>query len=558
MKRTGNRRRITAAVLAGVLAVAMSLTAFAAGDTPETSTDTTKGSITITNPQKGVSYKAYKIFDVTYEKAGDESSYSYTIEGSSEWYTVVSGYAGDAANKLTLTRAAGGDIYVVSTETGFSAANFAKALQAAVSGKTAQATGQLADDAAEGASLSLSDDLPLGYYLVMGTNAGLCSLDTTDPDAEVTDKNDVPFDKDLTAVGDGTPGGTTELETPVDEYGVTVGSVLTYTIKGVVPDTTGFEEYVYIAEDTMDAGLTMNQDVKLKINGSEIGGLTSDTSGTIPPDAKNLAKGTVYYKTATDTCGGGFVLRLDMKDYADNKGKALEISYTATVNEKAVGQVSENKAALKYGNDPDELADGTPSVVRVYTSGIEVLKYAKNTADETDRSRKLAGAVFVLENSKEENGSTVPGGKYYKATMTGTAPDEKVTKVEWVDSIDDATPMTTGTDGLALFAGLSNGTYYLVETKAPAGYNLLGANDATGDGKITEEGKVKVEVTTTLNEDGTATPADFTVHEEVANSEGSLLPSTGGIGTTIFYVVGGILLVTAAVWFAVSRRRTQK
>lgn len=564
-KKNENKRRILTAVLAGMLTVMMSMTVFATGAAPGTSTPETKGSITVTNPQKGVTYSAYRIFDVTYTTVGDKTSYSYTIAGDSEWYSTVETYAGEAEHKLTLSKAAGGNTYVVNAETGFSAASFANALQAAVSGDSPtvtaspEASGKLADDAAEGATLSLSTDLPLGYYLVMGTNAGLCSLDTTDPDAEVTDKNDVPFDKELTATGDGTPGGTTTLPAPVDEYGVTVGSVLTYTIKGEVPDTEGFEQYVYIAEDTMDVGLTMSQDVKLKINGAEISGLTSDTSGTIPGDAKDLVKGTVYYKGTTTTSGGGFILRLDMKDYADKKGQRLEITYTATVNENAVGQISKNEATLKYGNDPDDLTEGTPSEVRVFSSNVEVLKYAKQ-ADETDTGKVLEGAEFVLQNSTGTGDAAAPGGKYYKATVTGTAPNEKVTKVEWVDSIDDATRVTTGTDGKALFKGLENGIYYLVETKAPAGYNLLGANDKTDDGKITEKGEVRVVVETKITEgtDGswTADPADFTVHEKVANSDGSFLPSTGGIGTTIFYAVGSVLLIAAAAWFVISRKKT--
>lgn len=210
-----------------------------------------------------------------------------------------------------------------------------------------------------------------------------------------------------------------------------------------------------------------------------------------------------------------------------NIGDAIVVKYTATVNDKAVSVVSKNKAILTYSSDPgieDKTETTPPQEVKVFSAKIVIDKH-----DANHKSAKLAGAKFVLKNKD---------GEYYKYTAAsedGTTP----AKVEWVKRIveDQATVVTTDDKGAAKFDGLVNGTYYLEETEAPAGYNKL-TND--------------VEVIINGNSDDVYT--DLTKSASVENSTGSLLPSAGGIGTTVFYVVGGLLVVGAAVLLVTKRR----
>ena len=129
-------------------------------------------------------------------------------------------------------------------------------------------------------------------------------------------------------------------------------------------------------------------------------------------------------------------------------------------------------------------------------------------------------------------GGTTATKQYYKW-------NEENKKVEWVDTIANATTVKTDKNGAASFNGLADGTYYLVETKAPAGYNLL-------------ENPHKVEVK------GGSTEADLSVNANVANSTGTTLPSTGGMGTTIFYVLGSALVLGAVVLLVTKKRMSTK
>lgn len=478
--------------IASILLVLMLVLAMAVPALAET------GSITVDNPKTGVTYTAYKIFDVKYNAT--KTAYSYTISGTSEWFDVVAITAGDGTvtskiTGLTFVKAASENTYVVEMEeTVFSAAAFANTLKDNVTGKTGQTF--TLDSETGKATVS---NLPLGYYFVTSTSGALCNLTTTNPTVTIHDKNDIPFDK------------------VDDKESVDVGEVVNYTITAKVPDYTGFTSYKYEITDKMSEGLTFNEDVKVYIGEVEL----TDTT-----------KFSIDYSTE----GKDFVLNIDVMKFTI--GAEIKVTYTATVNDHAVAKVENNHAVLEYSNDPtDATKTGTMTDEEtVYSAKVVIDKFVKD-----DEETKLAGAKFVLTKTvtTTEDGKEVEKTKYYKYTA---ATDSESAKVSWVDKLDDATVVTTDSTGAGSFDGLKNGTYYLLEIAAPDGYNLLAQ-------------PVAVEIN-----GANATAVDtssLTVTEGVANETGTVLPTTGGMGTTIFYVLGGLLIVAAGVAL-VTRRRMSK
>ncbi len=451
-------KKLTCVMVALVLMLALCVTAFAAGT----------GSITVDNPSNGVTYTAYKIFDVVYNT--DKNAYSYTIalNPKSPWYDVVATYDG-----VTLTPAATGDVSIVTKNDNFSAAKFSNLLHTNITGKSG-----IDLNAADGKATA--SGLDLGYYLVVGANEALANLTTTNPSVTIHDKNDVPFDK------------------VDDKESVEVGEVVNYTITGKVPDTTGFTEYIYSITDKMSEGLTFNKDVTVKVGGEE---LASDN-----------------YELSYTASGVDFLLTIKVMDIQDKVTQPIVVKYTATVNENAIAKISKNDAKLVYSNNPTdsknhgELSDNE----KVYSSKIVIDKYDANVADQ---SKKLEGAKFVLKNSE---------GKFYKY-------DTSANKVAWVDTQEAADVFVTDRNGVAEVRGLKDGTYTLIETKAPAGYNLLSETiNVVVAGSDTDTTKLTYKV-------------------DVGNSTGSLLPGTGGIGTRIFYIAGAALLLGAVVVLLVKK-----
>jgi fimbrial isopeptide formation D2 family protein/LPXTG-motif cell wall-anchored protein len=275
-----------------------------------------------------------------------------------------------------------------------------------------------------------------------------------------------------------------------------VGTDVDFT--ATVTKKAGAEKYTY--HDTMTSGLSFKPE-SLTV---KVGGVDVPASGY-----------TVTAPAGTET------FKIEFKDsyiktLADETD--IEIAYTATITESALTLDPEkNTAYLSYGNE--DAKNHTPiTEVEVYNAQISVNK-------ENDKGEPLAGAGFVLQNAE---------GKYYKL-------DNGV--VTWVDSIDDADEhfSADGENGttkgaVAPFTGIANGTYTLIEKTVPGGYNKVGADPTF----------------TVAEHDYTA--ANLEQSATVENESGVVLPSTGGIGTTIFYIVGAVLVLGAAIVLIAKRR----
>lgn len=466
-------RKLFRVLLALAMTLALAVPAFAAETT---------GSITITNPQGDHTYTAYKIFDVTY--SGD--NYSYTISDTDTAFNTVKAYADVAANGLNLTAVADTGKYNVSIGVGFSAASFAQHLKT-----KADSLGTGTAFIEDGNTMKASG-LALGYYFVSSTSGTVCELATA-KDIQIRDKNEVP-----------------EIKKDVDDNDRTVeiGQKLTYTITGKVPSTKGYDEFTYQVTDTMTEGLTYNKDVKVTIGGTDV------TAAATITNSEN-----------------GFVASVNMMHYQDQIDKPVVITYTATVNEKAIQSDKEtNTATLKYSNDPANKDSFKESSVKVevFSFNIVINKYA--TGNE---NTKLEGAKFVLKNND---------GKYYKC-------DTATKAVSWVDDKSAATEVSTDANGAARFDGLQAGTYSLEETVAPAGYNQL-----TKD------------ITIVLDKNGSATidgaasapGADHSLTTGVANSTGTVLPETGGTGIVIFVALGALAVICSGVFLVTNKRMSKE
>lgn len=466
-------RKLFRVLLALAMTLALAVPAFAAETT---------GSITITNPQGDHTYTAYKIFDVTY--SGD--NYSYTISDTDTAFNTVKAYADVAANGLNLTAVADTGKYNVSSSAGFSAASFAQYLKT-----KADSLGTGTAFIEDGNTMKASG-LALGYYFVSSTSGTVCEMATA-KDIQIRDKNEVP-----------------EIKKDVDDNDRTVeiGQKLTYTITGKVPSTKGYDEFTYQVTDTMTEGLTFNKDVTVTIGGVDVTSAATITNN-----------------------GNGFVASVNMMHYQDQIDAPVVITYTATVNEKAIQSDKEtNTATLKYSNDPankDSFKESSVEV-NVFSFNIVINKYAKG-----NENTKLEGAKFVLKNAEN---------KYYKY-------DAATKAVTWVDDKSAATEVRTDANGAARFDGLQAGTYSLEETVAPAGYNQL-----TKD------------ITIVLDKNGSATidgaasapGADHSLTTGVANSTGTVLPETGGTGIVIFVALGALAVICSGVFLVTNKRMSKE
>lgn len=479
-------KKLASLLLALALAFALAVPAFATQEGTLTG-----GSITINDAVPGQIYKAYQILHLeSYNK--DAGAYAYKANSAWEtWLKTQTAYVSfDTQGYVTWVKDA-------------DAAAFAKLPQVEAAKMTADATATApAADEEKTYSTVKFENLKLGYYLVDTTLGTLCSLDTTNPDVVMEEKNEVPTN--VKTVEEDSTGNYGEKNDA--DIGQTVN------FKSTITAQAGAENYVF--HDKMSAGLTYGSVTGITLNGTAVD--ASNYTVTAP-----AADGDTFDVTFTQA----FCDTLKANDQ-------IVISYTATLNENAkVGlEGNPNESKLSYGDkgDASHTPSGTtpPSTTKTYTWDVDVFKYTMNGETET----ALAGATFTL--SKNADGSN---------PIALVSEGNNVYRVAKTNETDTATEITTDATGKFTIKGLDADTYYLTETAAPAGYNKLAAP-----------------VTIVIGENGVVngtTEAPQGVDEvKVLNQSGTELPSTGGIGTTIFYIVGGVLVVGAVVLLVTKKR----
>ncbi len=549
-------KKAFAILLALALVFSLGITAYAAEQ---------KGSITI-HEAGGVSvagktFRAYKVLDLNL--VGNDG-YVYTVPAELKSfyadYFELSEDLGDFDYQVTqkISALTGDDLFA------FAADVLAAAKEANIT--PASVTGQ------EGDTSVKFTDLPLGYYVVEDTAettpVSALVLTSTKPNVEVNIKAELPVvDKKIV-----------EGQDKVETNNASVGDVVSYEITSKVPDMTGYTKYYFVLKDTMSPGLTFSQDVAITIGNQT---LTKDTDFTV----------------TAKTSGSGTEIEIVFKDfigYKDQKGDAITVTYSATINENAVigAAGNPNYVKLQYSNNPNKEVGGDPDnpdkpaepvgetpeeEVRTYVTGLKLIKV-------DPEGNRLTGAEFTITGNKlnkvlvrkdvytqDENGSYwrltdgtyttqdpltegVDQSKYESVTVKYAK--ESVTEVKETQENVEATAVV-GDDGVLRFDGLSAGDYEITEIRSPAGYNLLEKPFKITIGWTAPE-NASDPCTWTVSDteagDGYASSlesgaqiVDGCIQIQVENNSGTQLPETGGMGTTLFYIVGGLLMTTAVV-----------
>ena len=501
------------------------------------------GSITITNPTSGVTYTPYKIFDTAVNGEEGSKTYVYSISSNSPWFswlqdkgylttTEPNGEAGEDFNQVEVLTTADGK---TSTDGYYFTVNesnvisFANAVQAAII-EDAKTENPVFTPAAEKQEASNTDtsivfaDLALGYYIVspsvvkdgvLGspaaavTGGAIANLTTNEPDRTISPKSTKPT----------VEKSAKESDDQKTDGSVSVGDVLEFTLKGYVPDTTGYSDYQYTLTDTMNNMTLLIDDshpIKVTVGGKELVNTEENVFWT-----SEGTNGVAGLKVTID------VTNLQSSEYI---GKEINVTYFATITNAAVSNGANNSVILTYGPNSGENTD--KSEVKLTTTSINVLK-----VDNSTPAKSLAGAKFTLKQDMTD-------GKYYQGISNSNS--------VWGS---EATEFVTGEDGKLVFNGIEAGNYVLAETKAPDGFTLL-ANPIKIS--VDENGNVSFK-------DGYSDSlVNIPVNEEddthktvvVTNVIGGHLPETGGSGTTILYVAGGIL-VAGAVIILVTKKRME-
>lgn len=471
----------------------------------------------------GKTVNAYKMFSATV--SGDGKAVSYTLtDGWEEFFkdsTFVTGATdanvNDKANEY-VSSLTGKEKDLVAFAT--------KASNWAQKNNITAATTTVSTDATDGNYTATFTGLDYGYYVVAvpgatlanasGQYATLVSVDRTNVTANI--KGDLP-----TVVKKVNGESATSAK---------IGDTLTFTLTSTIPDMSAYDTYTFNFKDTLSKGLTFGQ----------------VTSVTVEGVTDPLTVNTDY--TVTTPTVSDNTLTVAMKDFKakqqTNVGKTITVTYTATLNKDAVvgGHGNVNSATIQYSNKPgiEGTGESEPSKVRVFTYGFTVDKYTGDKYDDT--ATRLAGAEFTLAPKGDAAISFVQ-------VTAGSATENAVYRVAKDDETGTTTTITTPANGKVVFQGLKNGEYTLTETKAPAGYNKLASAlgvkvEGQNDGTDTTNATVTITYNNDNGSDYNQTASNGVI--PVQNKSGAILPSTGGMGTIAFTVIGVLVIALGVAW----------
>lgn len=504
-------------LLALVMMFVMAIPVFATGadgaenDSPSTPAGT--GSITIANAVEGQKYTIYRILDLKYNT--NTNAFYYTVADKWKSFIETNGYFIVEGDDKHVKENPDSTITITIKE--FAKAALEEATKAPASGSTdpQKIMYEYYEVASENGSVVFKN-LPLGYYLVDSTLGTLCSINTVNPTATIEEKNVTPTN---TKTVEEDASGDYVARNDAD-----IGQTVNF--KSTITAQDGAENYVFY--DTMSEGLSFSGEnsVLVKLNDQEV----NENEYTISLYSSN-EETTTEAGQDSGASQEEYTFKIEFtKSFCDSlkKDDTIVISYSAVLNEKAVvgdtGNI--NKSKLKYG-DSNNTQTTPPSETKTYTWDVDVFKYAKNGETETP----LAGAKFTL---RKTNGTDPI------ALIREKDENEKDTNTYRVAKTGETgiTEITTDGTGRFTIKGLDSDTYLLTEEKAPENYS-----------------KLTSPITIIIDENGKTSVGGTDVDEvKVLNQKGTALPSTGGAGTTLFYLIGGILAVGAAVLLVTKRR----
>lgn len=492
-----------AAIMLSVMMVLGMCSVVGAVETSGTS-ETDKGKITIDNAIVDQTYTIYRILEL--ESFSDKTTTkpntgNYAYKAVKEWEDFIK--TGEGKDYLEIKD---GYVYWKGDNTDARAAELAKKALVYAKDSKNNITASLQPVTAKSTTVTF-ENLPLGYYLVDSSTGALCSLNTTDTDVTIEEKNAAPT-VEKKVQEDSKIGAT-------DEYGESNTADIGQTVNFKTTITAQAGAQNYVLHDKMDKGLTFSGSVSV----------TKGNQTFTTPTDYNLVVSTPT--AIEDGCTFEIVFTSDFCNKL-KAGDEIVVTYSATLNEEAViaGDGNKNETWLKYGDS----SVTTHKTTTTKTYEIPVFKYTKKTAEN---KTGLLNAEFTL--SKNTDGTNPI--KLVDITNGAAEGKYRVAKTGEATTTDKViTPAT----GKFTIQGLDADIYYLTETKQPDGYNKLSKAVKI---VIDEKGNITVD---------DKTPSTELV--EVENKSGSILPSTGGMGTTLFYIFGAILVIGSGVVLITKKR----